>query len=107
MVLDPETNYNLYLVTDASKVDVGSFLCHGESFEKTKQNIAAIHCRKLTSAQCNYTTTDQELLAIIDALRTLEHKLHGVKFTIITDHMALPTLMSQTVRNQQRIRWLE
>ena len=96
-VLDPETNYNLYLVTDASKVGVETFLCHGESFEKAKQNISAIHSRKFTPAHCNYSTTDQELLAIIDALRTFEHKLLGVKFTIITDHMALRTLMTQTV----------
>ena len=106
-VLDPKIEYNLYLVTDASKVGVGSFLYHAESFEKAKQNIAAIHSRKVTPAQCNYSTTDQEMLAIIDALRTFEHKLHGVKFTIITDHMVLRTLITQTVKNQQRIRWLE
>ena len=40
-------------------------------------------------------------------MRTFEHKLHRVKFTIITDHMALCTLMTQIVRNQRRIRWLE
>ena len=96
-VQDPGTPYNLYLVTDASKVGVGSFLCHGETFEKANQNVAAIHSRKFTPAQCNYSTTDQELLAIIDTLRTFEHKLLGVKFTIITDHMALRTLMTQTV----------
>ena len=106
-VLDPKTNYNLDLVTDASKVGVGSFLCHGESFEKAKQNIDTNHCRKFTPAQCNYSTTDQELLAIIDALLTFEPKLLRVKFTIITDHMALHTLITQTVRKQQRIRWLK
>ena len=106
-VLDPKTNYNLYLVTDASKVGVGSSLCHGESFEKAKQIIVAIYSRKFTPLQCNYSTTNQELLAIIDALRTFKHKLLGVKFTIITDHMVLHTLMTQTVGNQRRIRWLE
>ena len=57
-VLDPETNYNLYLVTDTSKLGVGSFLCHGESFEKAKQNIAAIRSTKFTPVQCNYSTTE-------------------------------------------------
>ena len=106
---DPNILYNLYLVTDASKVGVGSFLCHGKTFEEAKKNVAAIlvHSRKFTPAQCNYSTTDQELLAIIDALRTFEHKLLGFKFIIVTDHMALRTLMTQTVRNQPRIRWLE
>ena len=82
-------------------------MCHGKTFEEAKKNVAAIHSRKFTPAQCNYSTTDQELLVIIDALRTFEHKLLGVKFIIVTDHMALRTLMTQTVRNQRRIRWLE
>ena len=61
----------------------------------------------LTPAQCNYSTTDQELLAIINVHQTFEQKLLGVKFTIITNYMALRTLMTQTVRNQRRIRWLK
>ena len=82
-------------------------MCPGKTFEEAKKNVAAIYSRKFTPAECNYSTTDQELLTIIDALRTFEHKLLGVKFTIFTDHMALRMLMTQTVRNQQRIRWLE
>src|SRR5258708_30265143 len=78
----------LYLVTDASKVGVGAYLCHGSTFETAKQRIAAIHSRKFTAAQCNYTTTEQELLAIIDALRTFEHKLLGV-FTIPQESFGL------------------
>ena len=49
-VLDPTINYNLYLVTDVSKVGVGPFLYHGESFEKVEPNIAAINSRKFTLA---------------------------------------------------------
>ena len=90
---NPDIPYNLYLVTDASKIGVGSFLCHGKTFEEAKKNVAVIHSRKSTPAQCNYSTTDQEFLGIIDALRTFEDKLLGVKFTIVTDHMALRTLM--------------
>ena len=52
-----------------------------------------MHSRKFTPAQFNYSTTDKELLAIIDALRTFEHLLLGIRFTIRMDHMALQTLM--------------
>ena len=104
---DQNTMYNLYLVTYASKVGVGSVLCHGKTFEEAKKNVAAIYSRKFTPALCNYTSTDQELLAIIDRLRTFEQKLLGVKFIIVPDHMALRTLMTQTVRNQRQIRLLE
>ena len=88
-------------------VGVGSFLCHGKTFEEAKKNVAAIHSRNFTPAQCNYLTTTQELLAIINAVRSFEHKLLGVKFIIVTDYMALRTLITQTFRNQRRIRWLE
>src|SRR5258706_11082216 len=69
-IQDPKNPDRLYLVTDASKVGVGAFLCHGISFEEGTKNIAAIHSQKFTPAQCNYTTTDQELLAIVDALKS-------------------------------------
>ena len=106
-LLDPNILYNLYLVTDALKVVVGSFLCYGKTFKEAKKNVVAIYSRKFTPAQYNYSTTDQELLAIIDALWTFKHKLLGVKFTIVTNHMALHMLMTQTDRNQQRIWWLK
>ena len=92
--------YNLYLVTDASKVGVGSCLCHGKTYEEAKKNIAAIHSRIFTPARRNNSTTNQELLEIIDALQTFEYKLLGVKFIIVTDDMALRTLMTDIVRNQ-------
>ena len=106
-VMDKSDPYTIFLVTDASKVGSGAFLCHGETYEEAKKNIAAMHSRKFTPAQCNYTTTDQELLAIIDALKSFEHKLLGIQFTIITDHMALQTIMCRTVAKQRQIRWLE
>ena len=96
---DPNILYNLYLVTDVSKVGVGSILCCVKTFEEAKKNVAAIHSRKFTPALCNYSTTDQELLAIIDALQTFEHKLLGVKFIIVTDFMALRTLMTSVLVN--------
>src|SRR5258705_7711302 len=97
----------IYLVTDASKVGVGSFICHGKNYTAAKSKVAAMHSRKFTPAQCNYTTTDQELLAIVDALKTFEHRLLGVKFTIVTDHMALRTLLNRKLTNQRQIRWVE
>src|SRR5258706_14529022 len=106
-IQDPKSPDHLYLVTDASKVGVGAFLCHGNAFEDARKNIATIHSRKFTPAQCNYTTTDQELLAIVDALKSFEHKLLGIKFTIATDHMALQTIMTRTVPKQRQIRWLD
>jgi hypothetical protein len=106
-ILDPTSVYKVYLVTDASKVGVGSFLCHGWNFQDAKLRIAAMHSRKFTPAQFSYSTTDKELLAIVDALRNFECLLLGIKFTIRTDHMALQTLMKRITPNERQIRWLE
>lgn len=85
---------------------IGSFLCHGTPYDAARRQIAATQGRKFTPAQCNYTTTDHELLAIIDVLRVFEYLLLGITFTIITDHMALRTLMSRIITNHRHIRWL-
>jgi hypothetical protein len=66
-----------------------------------------MHSRKFTPAQVSYSTTDKELLAIVDALRNFECLLLGIKFTIRTDHMALQTLMKRITPNERQIRWLE
>ena len=68
---------------------------------------AAMHSRKFTPAQFNYSTTDKELLAVIDALCTFGRLLLGTRFTIRTDHMALQTLMRQMTPNERQIRRLE
>ena len=102
-----QTNYSAYLVTDASKVGVGAFLCHGYSFDDAKTRIAAMHSRKFTPAQFNYSTTDKELLANIDALRVFSPFLLGIQFVIRTDHRALETLQTRQLTNKRQIRWLE
>jgi hypothetical protein len=57
-----------YLVTDASKLGTGAFICHGKNCKEAKENIAVMHSRKFSSAQMNYSVTDQECLAVYDAL---------------------------------------
>lgn len=66
-----------------------------------------MHSRKFTPAQFSYSTTDKELLAIVEALRNFECLLLGIKFTIRTDHMALQTLMKHITPNERQICWLE
>src|ERR1043165_2229139 len=97
----------IYLITDASRVGVGAILSHGTDLEDAKGNIAALHSRKFTSALENYTTTDQELLAIVDALIIWENKLLGTPFTVVTDHKALEYLMHKPINNARTGRWLE
>jgi hypothetical protein len=98
---------NVFLVTDASKIGVGAFICHGNVYEDARNNIAALHSRKFTSAQEHYMTTEQECLAMVDALKAFETRLLGIPFTIITDHQALQFILNSEIKTSRQIRWLE
>jgi RNase H-like domain found in reverse transcriptase len=49
----------------------------------------AFYSRKLNNAERNYTTTEQECLAVLCALREWRCYLEGVSFTLYTDHQPL------------------
>lgn len=53
--------------------------------------------RKLSQAECNYTTTEREALAIIYALQKFRHYLLGGHFKFFTDHSALKYLVNKLV----------
>src|SRR5260370_10771781 len=61
----------------------------------------------MTQAERNYPVHEQELLAIIHALREWRHYLHGCKFTIITDHRSLQYLQTQPHLSARQVRWSE
>jgi hypothetical protein len=98
---------NVFLVTDASKVGTGAFICHGHKYEDAKRNIAALHSRKFSASQENYHTTDQECLAIVDALKAFETRLLGIPFTIVTDHQALQYMISNEIKSSRQMRWMD
>ena len=96
----------VYLYTDASMVGMGAVLCHGRDPEHAENRIAAMHSRKFTPTQQQYTTTDQELLAIVDALSSFQNRLFGIKFTVFTDHKPLEAMTTSPIRNGRHQRWM-
>lgn len=72
--------------TDASDFALGATLF---CLVNGKLKPVAYHSRKFTPAEVNYSTTDKELLAIVDALRTWRHYLYGLTFVVRTDHKPL------------------
>src|SRR5215211_7640335 len=83
---------------------IGAVICHGSNLQEAKNNIAAMHSRKFNEAQTNYSTTDQELFTVVNALETFEVHLLGIPFTIVTDHKALEYMMKRAI-NSPRIAW--
>ena len=54
----PDYSIPFHLYTDASDLQLGAALIQ-------KNKPIAYHCKKLTEAQRNYTTTEKDLLAIV------------------------------------------
>jgi hypothetical protein len=64
---------------------------------------------KLSKAEHNYTTTEQELLGVVRALEEWRCYLEGAKhrITIITDHNPLTFLQTQPTLNRRLTRWVQ
>jgi hypothetical protein len=62
--------------------------------------------RKMNQAERNYATTEQELLAVVEAIRTWSHYLIGRTFLLETDHKALIYIFTQPKLSPRQCRWL-
>ncbi|KAJ8763895.1 hypothetical protein K2173_003677 [Erythroxylum novogranatense] len=60
----------------------------------------------LDNAQCNYSTTEKELLAVVFALEKFRPYLLGTKVIIYTDHAALKYLFTKKEAKPRLIRWI-
>ena len=67
----------------------------------------AYESRKLSSAEHNYSTGEQELLAVVHAMRSWRCYLEGVEFTMVTDHNHLTYLQTQPNLSKRQVRWSE
>ncbi|KAE8238784.1 hypothetical protein A4X13_0g8380 [Tilletia indica] len=104
--IDPAHNKDpIFVVTDASTSGVGALYGQGISWQTMRP--AGFHSRKFNSAQMNYRTHEQELLAVLEALMKWEDQLLGREFVIITDHRSLEYLQTQRTLSGRQIRWLE
>ena len=96
---DPTRPYQV--VTDASGSGLGAVLLQDD-------RPIAFESRKMTSAEKNYPVSEQELLAVVHALRTWRCYLEGcVGLTVITDHKPNTFLESQQVLSRRQARWSE
>ena len=67
---------------DASKVQLGAIISQNNK-------PIAFYSRKLNPAQVNYTTTEWELLSIVETLKELRNILLGQQIKVYTDHKNL------------------
>ncbi|KAJ8749935.1 hypothetical protein K2173_013850 [Erythroxylum novogranatense] len=91
------------IMCDASNRAVGVVL--GQRIEKHPY-VIYYASRTLDSAQCNYTTTEKELLAIVFALEKIRSYLLGTKVIVYSDHAALKFLLKKKEAKPRLIRWI-
>ena len=101
----PDTTRPFIVKCDASGVGTGAVLTQLD--DSGMEHLIACTSKALNSAERKYSTTEQECLAVIRALKEWRHYLLGSKFTIITDHQALQYLVhNRHVATGRLARWV-
>ena len=93
----PDWSQPFDIHTDASDYQLGAVISQ-------KGKPIAFFSRKLNSAQKNYTTTEKELLSIVECVKEFRNILYGYPIRVWSDHKNL--VQAATVSQSQRVmRW--
>ncbi|XP_073125943.1 uncharacterized protein [Henckelia pumila] len=103
IIKPPDWTLPFEIMCDASNYAVGAVL--GQRIDK-KSHVIYYASKTLDPAQCNYTTTEKELLAIVFALNKFRSYLLGSKVLVYSDHAALKYLLAKKESKSRLIRWI-
>jgi len=91
------------LRTDASLVGIGAILYQLQ--RNNKWHPIEYASRLLNDAEKRYTVTEQECLAVVYGLNKFRQYLVGMKFKLVTDHIAIKWLMTKKILPGRLSRW--
>lgn len=91
----PDFNEEFVIHTDASHTQLGAVISQ-------KGKPIAFYSRKLKPEQTRYTTTERELLSIVETLKEFRNILLGQKIVIHTDHK---NLTCKNFNTERVMRW--
>ena len=99
----PDFSKKFVLTVDAGNGTIAGVLQqdHGKGLQPIR-----FWSRKMNGAETRYTTTEQEMLALVESIRTFDYYLYGAPFILETDHRALVYLMTQPKLSPRQCRWL-
>jgi hypothetical protein len=93
-----------FVDADASLEGCGRMIAAGKSLETAKPIL--YHPRVFNPAHSNYSTHEQELLAVADILNTYYHLMADCEFTLLTDSQAMTSIFSQKHLSPRQSRWM-
>ena len=96
----PDWDKPFEVVCDASVHGVGAVILQ-------ENHPIAYESQKFHDAAYNYDTGEQELLAVVHALRKFRCYVEGKRFTLVTDHEPLTFLQGQPRLSRKLARWYE
>ena len=91
----PDFNQPFEIHTDASHTQLGAVVSQNNK-------PIAFYSRKLNPAQTRYTTTERELLSIVETLKEFRNILLGQQIVVYTDHQ---NLTCKTFNTERVMRW--
>ncbi|CAN6562609.1 unnamed protein product [Malus baccata var. baccata] len=103
VIMPPDWSLPFELMCDASDYVVGAVL--GQRVNKVP-HVIYYASRTLNDAQLNYSTTENELLAVVFALEKFRSYLIGTKVIVFSDHAALKYLLTKKDAKPRLIRWI-
>ena len=98
----PDPDKPFVVRTDASLLGTGGVLMQGD-------RVIAYCSKKFSKAEVNYSTTDQEMLGVIHALKEWRCHLEGAshQVLVVTDHQPLTYFFDKTTLSRRQARWKE
>ena len=100
--IDPDRP--LILHSDWSKCGIGAVL--GQKDADGNEYMVACISRSLNAGEKNYVSYQGEMLAAVWAIKSFHVFLHGVPFTLVTDHQPLTWLMRKQDLTGMHARWV-
>lgn len=100
----PQDDVQFIIFTDACNYGIAGALC--QETDEGELRIVSLASRGLNAAEKKYTTSEQELLAIVYVLGKFRNYVLGRKFVIKTDHRALTFLRTCKISSNRMSRWI-